>query len=150
VISLHLDIKLVATEHFTLYSVLLQFDNSWKSLQYMAENHKKFPNWCVYWIGPFIPWVYTANVNIMRTLLRQSGGNYLWLYINNILYNLEVLKQRTYSFLKKWTSKLPKILLMSGNEGLYIHATELHTCHSLLSKVKDIFYHCYNEMIDLS
>jgi len=112
VISLHLDIinnrKLVVTEYTTLYSarVLLQFDNSWKSLQYMVENHKKFPNWCVYWIGPFIPWVFTANVNIMRTLLRQSGGKYLWLYINNILYNLEAPKPRTYSFLKKWTGKL--------------------------------------------
>ncbi|XP_065885820.1 cytochrome P450 4F6-like isoform X2 [Dysidea avara] len=52
----------------------LDLDHSWKSLQYMLENHKKYPNWCVYWIGPLIPWVFTANVKIMSTLLQQSGG----------------------------------------------------------------------------
>ncbi|XP_065885802.1 cytochrome P450 4F6-like isoform X2 [Dysidea avara] len=54
----------------------------------MAENHKTYPNLCVYWIGPLIPFVFTADINIMRTLLHQSG---------------EAPKPRTYSFLKIWT-----------------------------------------------
>ena len=59
---------------YCAYIIHLQLDNSWKSLLYMAENHKTYPNLCVYWIGPLIPFVFTADINIMRTLLHQSGG----------------------------------------------------------------------------
>ena len=40
----------------------------------MQENHKKYPKLCVYWVGPFVPLVITANVEIMKTFLHQSGG----------------------------------------------------------------------------
>ena len=52
----------------------LQLGPSLKSLYYMQDYHVKYPKWCVYWIGPFIPFVFTADVEIMKTLLQQSGG----------------------------------------------------------------------------
>ena len=43
----------------------------------MQENHAKYSKLCVYWIGPFIPWVFTADVEIMKLFLRQPGGKIL-------------------------------------------------------------------------
>ena len=40
----------------------------------MQDNHKKYPKFCVYWIGPFIPFVFTADVETMKIFLHQSGG----------------------------------------------------------------------------
>ncbi|XP_065886152.1 cytochrome P450 4F12-like [Dysidea avara] len=48
---------------------------SLKSLQIMQANHVKYPKFCVYWIGPLIPTVFTANVEIIKMLLRQPGGD---------------------------------------------------------------------------
>ena len=50
---------------------------SLKSLQIMQANHVKYPKFCVYWIGPLIPTVFTANVEIIKMLLRQPGGELL-------------------------------------------------------------------------
>ena len=44
---------------------------------YIQENHKKYPKWCVYWIGPFIPFVFTADVEIMKIILQQPGGVFI-------------------------------------------------------------------------
>ena len=48
-----------------------------KSLMYMQENHRKYPKLCVYWLGPFIPWVFTGDVETMKMLLCQPGGRIL-------------------------------------------------------------------------
>ena len=38
----------------------------------------KYPKWCVYWIGPFIPMVFTADVEMIGALLQQSGGKHIF------------------------------------------------------------------------
>ena len=48
-----------------------------KQLTYMQENHAKYSKLCVYWLGPFLPWVFTADVETMKMFLRQPGGNLL-------------------------------------------------------------------------
>ena len=48
---------------------------SQKSLEYMQENHKKYPKLCTYWIGPFIPWVFTGDLETIKIFLHQPGGN---------------------------------------------------------------------------
>ena len=53
---------------------MLQIGPSFKSIQYMQKNHVKYPNWCPYWIGPFIYFVFTANIENVRTLLQLPGG----------------------------------------------------------------------------
>jgi len=53
-----------------------------KTLQYMQENHVKYPKWCVYWIGPFNPLVFTADMETLKGLLQLPGGiNVAWLYV---------------------------------------------------------------------
>ena len=47
---------------------------SQRALMYMQENHKKFSKFCVYWIGPCIPWVFSGDVEILKMFLRQPGG----------------------------------------------------------------------------
>ena len=47
----------------------------------MQENHRKYPKLCAYWIGPFIPQVYTADLEVMKMFLRQPGGNYIATYL---------------------------------------------------------------------
>ncbi|XP_065910267.1 cytochrome P450 4F12-like isoform X2 [Dysidea avara] len=70
-----------------LWGNILELGPSLKSLYYMQDYHVKYPKWCVYWIGPFIPFVFTADVEIMKTLLQQSG---------------ELPKPKVYKFLHKW------------------------------------------------
>ena len=54
-----------------------QIDMTQKSLMYMQENHRKYPKLCVYWLGPFIPWVFTGDVKTMKMFLCQPGGRIL-------------------------------------------------------------------------
>ena len=69
------------------YNVLnLQLDTTQKSLTYMQENHKTYPKLCVYWIGPFIPWVFTADVETMKIFFHQPGG--MTLYNANEFYTI--------------------------------------------------------------
>ena len=44
---------------------------------YIQDNHKKYPKGCVYWIGPFIGWLFTADIETMKIFFHQSGGMYL-------------------------------------------------------------------------
>ena len=73
-----------------------------KSLMYMQENHTKYSKLCVYWLGPFIPWVFTADVEIMKLFLYQPGGK-IWIAINFTVlpctYNYAIcLNERVYGF----------------------------------------------------
>ena len=34
----------------------------------------KYPKWCVYWIGPFNPLVFTADMETLKGLLQLPGG----------------------------------------------------------------------------
>ncbi|XP_065911380.1 cytochrome P450 4F6-like isoform X2 [Dysidea avara] len=63
----------------------LEVTDTQESLEYMQENHKKYPTWCVYWMGPTIPFVYTANLEIMKIILKS-----------------EVKKPDVYAFFRKW------------------------------------------------
>ena len=51
------------------------------------KNHEKYSKLCVYWIGPFIPVVFTADIETMKIFLHQPGGNcetsYLCTYTDN-------------------------------------------------------------------
>ena len=64
-----------------MYPSYTQFGPSLKSLQYMQGNHIKYPKFCVYWIGPLIPMVFTADVEIVKMLLQQPGGELLLPYV---------------------------------------------------------------------
>ena len=46
------------------------------SLNYVENNHKKYPKFSVYWLGPLIPEVFTADVETMKKLLQRPGGSY--------------------------------------------------------------------------
>ena len=45
-----------------------------QSLNYVEKNHKKYPKYCVYWVGPLLPGVFTADVETMKKLLQRPGG----------------------------------------------------------------------------
>lgn len=75
----------------------LEIDMTQKSLMYMQENHRKYPKLCVYWLGPFIPWVFTGDVETMKMFLCQPG---------------EYPKPPMYGFLRKWVGE--GLILSSG------------------------------------
>ena len=45
-----------------------------KLMMYLQENQRKFPKFCVYWIGPFLPLVFTGDAETMKLFMHQSGG----------------------------------------------------------------------------
>ena len=45
----------------------------------MMDDMRKYPKWCVYWIGPFIPYVITSDVEIIKKLMHQPGGCYMYM-----------------------------------------------------------------------
>ncbi|XP_065910276.1 cytochrome P450 4B1-like [Dysidea avara] len=61
------------TPRHWLWGHALEIGPTLKTMLYIQENHKKYPKWCVYWIGPFIPFVFTADVEIMKIILQQPG-----------------------------------------------------------------------------
>ncbi|XP_065897731.1 cytochrome P450 4F6-like [Dysidea avara] len=84
----HLSRSLPSPPRRWLWGNSLEFDFSMKSLQYIQDYHVKYPKWCVYWIGPFIPMVFTADLETVGVLLQQSG---------------EAPKPRGYDCMHKWT-----------------------------------------------
>ena len=45
-----------------------------KMMIYLQENQRKFSKFCVYWIGPFLPMVFTGDVETIKIFMHQSGG----------------------------------------------------------------------------
>ena len=43
-------------------------------LIYAQKNHEDYPKYCVYWVGPLLPQVFTADVETMKRLLQRPGG----------------------------------------------------------------------------
>ena len=70
-----------------------------KQLTYMQENHEKYSKLCVYWIGPFIPWVFTSDVETMKMFLHQPGGTYITSYVAIYVYSSSMLSFMIYAFL---------------------------------------------------
>ncbi|XP_065892053.1 cytochrome P450 4F6-like isoform X2 [Dysidea avara] len=61
-----------------------------KSYEYMLENHAKYPQFCPYWLGPFFPMMFTANLENVKTILQQPG---------------ESPKPFTYEFFQRWAGQ---------------------------------------------
>ena len=40
------------------------------------DDQTKYSKLCVYWIGPFIPYVVTSDIEILKKLMHQPGGCY--------------------------------------------------------------------------
>ena len=62
-----------------------------KSLIYMQENHKKYSKLCVYWIGPFIPWVFTGDLETIKMFLHQPGGMCVYILVKPYIKEKSVL-----------------------------------------------------------
>ena len=52
----------------------IQIGPSLESLKFLQRNHEKYRKFCVYWLGPFIPMVFTADLEILKALLQLPGG----------------------------------------------------------------------------
>lgn len=53
-----------------------QLGPSEHTLNYVQKNLKEYPKFCVYWIGPLIIEVFTADVETMKRLLQRPEGVY--------------------------------------------------------------------------
>lgn len=115
-------------------ALVLQINPTVDTLWYYLENHKKYPHFNIYWIGPFIPVVFTANLEFAKYCLQQNGG--LWCLTIQccicVLYvNAEAPRGYYYQYFKPWLGMFGYIdryvcVHASMHTYIYMHAY-LHT-----------------------
>ena len=57
-----------------MYTCYTQLGPTEHTLSFLQKFHKEFPKYCVYWIGPVLAEVRTANVETMKRLMLRPGG----------------------------------------------------------------------------
>ena len=67
-----------------MWVIVFQLGPTEHSLNYVQKNHKEYPKYCIYWVGPLLPEMFTADVETMKRLLQRPDGIKI-LKIKNII-----------------------------------------------------------------